>query len=40
MMILITFIVTSNFMDPKMKKKKKKKNVLQNDDFGHIHCNK
>jgi hypothetical protein len=35
-MILITFIVTSNFMDPKMKKK----NVLQNDDFDHIHCNK
>jgi hypothetical protein len=31
------FIATSNFIDPKMKKKK---NVLQNDDLDHIHCNK
>jgi len=30
------FIATSNFIDPKMKKK----NVLQNDDLDHIHCNK
>jgi hypothetical protein len=36
MMILITFIATRNFRDPKMKKK----NVLQSDDFDHIHRNK
>jgi len=35
-MILITFIATSNFIDPKMKKK----NGLQSDDFDYIHCNK